>query len=198
MSQKPLLLIVAGANGAGKTTLVYRYKKLIGDIPFINPDDIAKEFDSKYDGRDNLLILKASKEALRRQQQMLRDKKSFGFETTFSGHRELKLMKKALFLGYDVRLVYIGLNSIIQNVKRVETRVQVGGHFVPSDIIARRYTKSMHNLLKGIKIASKTYIFDNSKKYHRQIGKLDKNGWIVLKNNQIPKWLKLYCSDIVE
>jgi len=56
----------------------------------------------------------------------------------------------------------------------------------------------MHNLLKGIKIASKTYIFDNSKKYHRQIGKLDKNGWIVLKNNQIPKWLKLYCSDILE
>jgi predicted ABC-type ATPase len=198
MNQKPLLLIVAGANGAGKTTLVNRYRKFIGNIPFINPDDIAKEFNSSYDGRDNILILKASKEALLRQQQMLRDRKSFGFETTFSGNRELKIMKKALLLGYDVRLVYIGLNSIIQNIKRVETRVQIGGHFVPSDIIARRYIKSMNNLVEGVKIASKTYIFDNSKKYHKQVGKLNKNGWIVLKKNQIPKWLRLYCSDIVE
>jgi len=61
---KPTLYVVAGANGSGKSTLINRHRKLIKDIKFVNPDDIAKKIDPNYDGKNNVLTLKASREAI--------------------------------------------------------------------------------------------------------------------------------------
>jgi len=119
-NKKPILLIVAGANGSGKTTLVNTHKKIMGNLPFVNPDDIAKEIDPNYDGKDGKLIMQASREAIKRQNNMLKNKQSFGLETTFSGNRELKIMQQAKEAGYDVRIAYVGLDNPIKNIKSLK------------------------------------------------------------------------------
>ncbi len=187
---KPILLIVAGANGSGKTTLINRHKKLLSNILFINPDDIAKQLDSSYDGKDNQLILKASRKAIILQNSMLQSKKSFGLETTLSGKRELKLIQKAKLSGYEVKLVYIGLNSYRHNILRVLSRVKKGGHYVTPSTIISRYKKSMLNLNNAIIYTDKTYIYDNSTQYHKQVGQIKENKWLILKAKDLPSWIK--------
>jgi len=91
------LFIHAGPNGSGKSTL---YRKLIGKyktlskLPFVNPDDIAKEIFGDFlpngSKESNQKMLRAGKEAIKRRKQFLHDGVSFGFETTFSGNSEKK------------------------------------------------------------------------------------------------------------
>lgn len=102
------LWIIAGPNGSGKTTLVAFYQNKLGrELLFINPDDIAKEIDPSYDGKDSALIQKAGKLTIKRQNKLLEQGISFGYETTFSGQRDLKVIQRAKKLGYNVKLVFL-------------------------------------------------------------------------------------------
>jgi len=188
---KPTLYVVAGANGSGKSTLINRHKNLIKDIPFVNPDDIAKKLDNTYDGKDDSLIYRAGREAITQQNNLIKKHKTFGIETTFSGNRELKIMNKAKEEGYQVKLVYVGLNNPIINIERVAERTQNGGHFVNSETIVRRYDKSMnHNLAKGMQIADKTYLVDNSKNKDYIVAKFQSEKVIGVTKKEIPSWIK--------
>lgn len=184
------LWIIAGPNGSGKTTLVNFYQtKLKRDLLFVNPDDIAKQIDPSYDGRDTSLIQKAGKLAIERQNALLTEGISFGYETTFSGQRDLKKIQAAQAEGYNVKLVFIGLNSYIDNIERVNDRVRDGGHYVlPADII-RRYDRSMNNLKKAIDMADSIYIFDNSSDRHRLFVRM-KNKKILRYSWKMPEWIK--------
>lgn len=187
---KPTLYVVAGANGSGKSTLINKHRNLIKDVKFVNPDDIAKEIDPSYDGKNNALTLKASREAITQQNTLLDNKKTFGIETTFSGNRELRVMKNAKELGYEVKLVYIGLSNPITNIERVGERTKNGGHFVETTTIVRRYDKSMNNLSKGIQIADKTYLVDNTKSKDFIVAKFQSEKVIDATNKEIPNWIK--------
>lgn len=189
--EKPTLYVVAGANGSGKSTIINRHKNLIKDIKFVNPDDIAASINSNYDGKDNALTLKAGREAIKQQDNLLKERKTFGIETTFSGKRELRIMKNAKDLGYQVKLVYVGLNSPSTNIKRVEERTKNGGHFVDAETIVHRYDKSMNtNLEKGIAIADKTYLIDNSKNKDYIVAKFQSEKVIGVTKKEIPSWIK--------
>jgi len=189
--KKPTLYVVAGANGSGKSTIINRHKNLIKDIKFINPDDIAASINPNYDGKDNALTLKAGKEAIKQQNYLLKERKTFGIETTFSGKRELRIMQQAKDLGYEVKLVYVGLNSPTANIKRVAERTKNGGHFVDAETIVRRYDKSMNaNLEKGMKIADKTYLVDNSKIKDYIVAKFQSDKVLSVTNKEIPSWVK--------
>jgi len=191
---KPTLYVVAGANGSGKSTLINKHRNLIKDVKFVNPDDIAKTMDSSYDGKNNALTLKASREAITQQNSLLKNNKTFGIETTFSGNRELKIMENAKKQGYQVKLIYIGLNSPKANIERVGERTQNGGHYVDPQTVVRRYHKSMNNLDKGIKIADKTYIVDNSKNKDYIVAKLKSEKVISVTNKEVPNWIKTKTS----
>ena len=187
---KPTLYVVAGANGSGKSTLINKHRNLIKGIEFVNPDDIAKEIDPSYDGKNNALTLKASREAIIRQNSLLDNKQTFGIETTFSGNRELRIMQNAKKLGYEIKLVYIGLNNPITNVKRVTERTKNGGHFVDTQTIMRRYDRSMNNLSIGIKIADKTYLVDNTESKDFIVAKVTNEKVISVTNKNVPKWIR--------
>ncbi len=187
---RPTLYIVAGANGSGKSTLTKRYKHFTKNIKFINPDDIAKSIDSNYDGKDNQIILKAGREAVREQNKLLQSKKTFGIETTFSGKRELRIIEVAKKLGFEVKLIYIGLDSPDFNIKRVNERVATGGHYVDSKTILNRYNKSLVNLKKAIKIVDKTYLIDNSRNKAYLITKFQFDKVLSIKSKKIPNWIR--------
>ena len=193
-----ILWVIAGANGSGKTSLVQKYKsKLTDKVQFVNPDDIAKKIDDSYDGKDMALIQRAGRETIKIQRELFKNGKSFGFETTFSGQRDLRIMQQAKDLGYNVKLAYIGLNSPINNIKRVNDRVVEGGHFVAPKDIVRRYDKSMANLLKGARLANSVYIFDNSKDNHYLVMKIRDNKIIRNIENK-PKWIPLDFMTFIE
>lgn len=185
-----VLWVVAGANGSGKTSLVLLYGSRFQDqITFINPDDIAKELDLNYDGRDASLIQKAGRETIVRQRKLIEEGESFGYETTFSSKRDLKIISHAQKLGYEIKLAFIGLKTSADNILRVEERVRKGGHYVSPKDITRRYERSISNLVKALDIADKIYIFDNSNTRQKLVCRI-KNKKIVRQSNDLPSWIK--------
>lgn len=46
-----------------------------------------------------------------------------------------------------MELIYLALPSVEMSLARVAERVAHGGHSVPADDIARRFPRSLHNLL---------------------------------------------------
>jgi len=186
---KPTLYVVAGANGSGKSTLINKYKHFTKNIKFINPDDIAQSIDSNYDGKDNQLILKASRETIKQQNALLQAKKTFGIETTLSGKRELRIMQEAKKLGYKVKLIYVGLDDPRFNIERVNERTKNGGHYVYPKTILNRYNKSLTNLESTIKIADKTYLIDNSQNRSYLIAKFQLGKVLSVTDKTIPNWI---------
>lgn len=126
--EQPQLWVVAGPNGSGKSSLVDRYTILLPKIIFINPDNIARELEPNNTVHHSPAIqLKAGKIAVQQQNEMLKNKQSFAFETTFSGNREIEVIKQAKELGYKINIAYICLENPLKNINRVEERANKGG-----------------------------------------------------------------------
>lgn len=138
MDIEKTLYIIAGANGSGKTTFALSYTEL-NNLHFINADEIAKSYDpndiSKYK-------VKAGKEFFRQLELNLNENKSFMIESTLSGRYLKDVIIKAEERGFKVVLIYIFLESEIENILRVKNRVLNGGHDVPEIDIKRRYARS--------------------------------------------------------
>src|SRR5262245_19903820 len=69
-----------------------------------------------------------------------------GVETVLSTPKYRRLVEKAKTLGFEIRLIYVLLDSPQRNVERVRLRVKKGGHAVPEDKILQRYTRSLEQL----------------------------------------------------
>ena len=138
MDIEKTLYIIAGANGSSKTTFALSYIEL-NNLHFINADEIAKSYDpndiSKYK-------VKAGKEFFRQLELNLNKNQSFMIESTLSGRYLKDVIIKAKEKGFKVVLIYIFLESEIENILRVKNRVLNGGHDVPEVDIKRRYTRS--------------------------------------------------------
>ena len=67
-------------------------------------------------------------------------------------------------MGYRVTLLFYWLDSIELAKRRVEIRVEEGGHDIPVEVIERRYLKGIQNLFNlYLSICDYTMVFDNSK-----------------------------------
>ncbi|MFB9841927.1 zeta toxin family protein [Mucilaginibacter ginsenosidivorans] len=154
----PSLVVIGGPNGSGKTTLTsYLIQKGTIKSDVINPDEIAyKEFG------DYGFHVKAARIALERRKQAVEKKVDFAFETTFSGNSEVNEIIAAKSAGYKTILYYVALESMLDNLTRVEERTTNLGHHVEREDIIRRHDKSRINLLKHITLFDKAYLFDNS------------------------------------
>jgi predicted ABC-type ATPase len=72
------------------------------------------------------------------------------------------LVRLAKSFGFEVRLLYVCLNSPELNVERVRLRVAKGGHAVPEKKIVERYERSFKQLPWFLRHADFAVIFDNS------------------------------------
>lgn len=190
---KPQLWFIAGPNGAGKSTLAERYSVEIR-LPLVNPDNIAKKI-SPLNPNAEGVGLRAGREAIKQQNQLLAESKSFAIESTMSGKRELELLRRAKELGYKVNLVYCGVDFPERSLSRVELRVDAGGHHVPPADVVRRYSRSMENLQEALRIVDRAFIFDNSKGRHKLAVTLEQ-GVVRFRTRHLPDWLKIACPDL--
>lgn len=85
-----------------------------------------------------------------------------GVETVLSTDKYRSLVTDAKRLGFEIRLIYVLLDTPERNVERVRLRVKKGGHDVPKAKIVERYDRSLAQLPWFLDHADRAWIFDNS------------------------------------
>ncbi len=186
---KKQIHIIAGANGAGKTTKAEFLlpKGFLDTNEFVNADNIARGI-SPYNFDSPLVRIQAGRQALIRIDNLIKEQKSFAFETTLSRLSEDKLVKKFIGLGYLVNLIFIYTNNPELNVARVKSRVKQGGHSIEEEVIKRRYFKGIKNLINlYLPLVNTVAVFDGSNiefNYKEdEVAKKSSSGLIVLKQD---------------
>jgi predicted ABC-type ATPase len=162
VSEKPVLLIVAGPNGSGKTTLTRQLRASGVDLGFyINPDVIAETLAGSYEDR----VAQAQRIADEQRQDCLARRVSFSFETVMSHPSKIDVLKQARAADYLVALYFVATESPELNIARVRQRVSLGGHDVPQDRIVARYQRTIALLPQAILQSDRALLFDNSFRY---------------------------------
>ncbi len=173
--------IIAGVNGVGKSSLT---GVLIGESSdlgiIVDTDKITSEL-----GGDKL---KGGKAAIERINSSLEKGINLTQETTLSGARTLKTIKKARELDYFIRLYYVGVSTAEESIKRIKNRVEKGGHDIPEADVLRRYQKRFEDLVAILPYCNEVKLYDNENGF---VEKAEyKNGEIIIKSGSIPKWLE--------
>ena len=160
-SDKLRLYVIAGCNGAGKTTASFtvlpemRHCREVG-----NADEIASGL-SPFNPEG--VAIQAGRLMVERMIHLLKDGDTFAFETTLSTRSYVKLIRQAQRRGYFVTLLFFALNSPEQAVKRVAKRVSLGGHFIPTDVVHRRFHSGLENLFSlYMPVVDYWVLYDNS------------------------------------
>ncbi|MFA6087174.1 zeta toxin family protein [Mucilaginibacter sp.] len=186
----PSVVVVGGPNGSGKTTLtshLIQRGRIKTDV--INPDSIALNEFGGYQ-----FHVKAARVALEKRHTAIEENSDLAFETTFSGNSEIRDIILARSMGYETVLYYVALQSILDNVIRVEERKTNMGHNVELEDLIRRYDKSKANLIKHINLFDRAYLFDNSgsKRSRVAIFNNGKLSWLNVKHDNHPFYKELF------
>ena len=155
---KPELTVVIGAHGAGKTTWTRKGQRILPK-PFYNADSIAEGLG---DANDRGLQRQAREIVDNAIDVDLAQRRSFGFESTYSGASRPAIVQRAKKLGYTTHAIFIGTEHHAINVSRVKRRVEEGGHDVAKSEIVRRWKAAWENLLKTWDCFDRITIMDNS------------------------------------
>ncbi|MGB7077506.1 MAG: hypothetical protein WBD53_09985 [Xanthobacteraceae bacterium] len=89
---------------------------------------------------------------------------SVGVETVLSTSKYRRLVRAAKRRGFEIRLIYVILETPDLNVERVRLRVRKGGHDVPVEKVRERWARSLRQLPWFLNQADWALIFDNSRK----------------------------------
>lgn len=154
------IIIIAGPNGAGKTTFAKEFLPKEASCPvFINADLIAAgispfspETAAVAAGRIMLDLIKTYVER----------GESFALETTLSGLGYARSIPKWQALGYRVELIFLQLPNPEFSIERVASRVKQGGHYIPDDVVRRRFSAGLKNFNERYKsLVDAWMLFDN-------------------------------------
>ncbi len=124
--------------------------------------------------------------------QLLKQKKSFTFETVMSHSSKLNELKIAKKKGYRNYLYFICTDDPEINVSRVANRKIKGGHNVSKKAILNRYPKTLENLFEAIKLSRRAYLFDNSSNTPYKLIAETYNNQLKIHTDQLPNWFYKY------
>ncbi len=180
--------IVAGPNGSGKSSL-YENSDIEAfgySVWIINPDLLAKRLHDV----EGLASEAANLEAVQRIELWLeasiRAHQTVGVETVLSTDKYRRLVTEAKSRRFEVRLIYVLLDTAARNIERVRLRVAKGGHAVPEDKIVERRFRSLAQLPWFLEAADLAWIFDNSGASLRRIGQ-KQDGIVTLDPAALPE-----------
>jgi predicted ABC-type ATPase len=144
--ERPCLIILAGPNGAGKSTAAPRLlRDLVQMDNFLNADTVARGLS---DWAPEFHALAAGKLVIREARDFLKNRASFGIETTLAAQAHARLLEQAHAAGYRTKLLFLWLANPSLSVSRVAGRVAEGGHDIPTSVILRRYECGLRNLFR--------------------------------------------------
>jgi predicted ABC-type ATPase len=99
------------------------------------------------------------------------------------------MMREAKQKGWQINLIYIGIDNVEVNIDRVAQRVAEGGHNVPIEDIRRRYKRSLENLPIALQLVDNASIYDNSTPDGHQNLLTIEDGRISQLVRELPQWL---------
>lgn len=192
MNKEKQLWLLAGGNGAGKSTF-YRTRLAPSGLSFVNADIIAKLL---YPQAPEAHSYRAAKLAEQLRLQLLRQGRSFCFETVFSHSSKIDFVAQAKTLGYEIVLVFIHLCDPALNQARIAQRVSEGGHNVPTDKVISRIPRTLKLIKKTLPLCDQVYILDNSRADNpfQQLAVI-RDGQIIFRHNAMPDWCRELLVD---
>ncbi|CAN5497769.1 zeta toxin family protein [soil metagenome] len=142
----PNVVVIAGPNGAGKSTLAPALlRDTLNISEFVNADTIAEGLSAFAPER---AAFEAGRVALRRQNELAKQREDFAFETTLASRSYVRRLLELKKMGYQVTLMFLWLESAELAIQRVNERVRAGGHDIPESTIRRRYDRGLSNLFR--------------------------------------------------
>lgn len=161
-AKAPCIYVLAGTNGAGKSSVGgAAFRRKGGD--YFNPDEATRRILASSRAV-NLEEANAAAwtEGRRLLERAIEERLDFAFETTLGGRTMSALMEKALSVGIEVRVWYVGLSSPELHIARVRARAARGGHDIPDEKIRERYDQSRWNLIRHLPKLTEARVYDNS------------------------------------
>ena len=92
----------------------------------------------------------------------IEDKLTYAFETTLGAGTIPRILAQAASGGAQVRVWYVGLDTVERHIARVRARVRRGGHDIPEADIRRRFETSRVNLIELMPLLAALRVYDNS------------------------------------
>jgi predicted ABC-type ATPase len=178
---KPKFWIVAGPNGSGKSS-IYTDTDIDdfgGSVWIINPDLLTARIQEIEHLKPRAANIAAVTRIYSWLEASIAAYQTIGVETVLSTEKYRALVLAAKAHGFEVRLIYILLNSPELSVERVELRVGKGGHHVPTTKIRQRRERSLRQLPWFLKNSDLAWIFDNSGARPAQIAEKTGNTIII-------------------
>ena len=178
--------VVGGVNGAGKSSLTGVLRTEINNLgKIIDVDKITAEMGGNP--------LDGGKKAIAVIEDCLKNGICFTQETTISGHKTLNTVKKAIELGYNIRLYYVAINTLTESIARIKNRVAKGGHNIGTDDVKRRFDKRFADLIKLLPFCNEATFYDNDNGFVT-IAKYQ-NGEINKVGNYTPCWYEDFIKE---
>ena len=190
----PTLYIIAGCNGAGKTTASFTVlPEMLNCKEFVNADSIAAGL-SPF--QPDKVAFEAGKLMLQRIEHLITTTTDFAIETTLSTKSYVQTIKKCKEKGYRVVLIYFWLESTELAITRIKERVKRGGHYLPDEVVKRRYKRGLHNLFSlFMPLCDYWFVFDNSEKKPILITEGTDITYNIIYNEVIWKTIKSYSDE---
>lgn len=99
---------------------------------------------------------------LTRLRELAGQRADFAFETTLASRSCAPWLRDLRVSGYDLHLFFLWLSSADLAIARVADRVQMGGHFVPDDVVRRRYSAGIRNFFSLYRPLATTWAVYNT------------------------------------
>ena len=174
-----LYTIIGGVNGCGKSSLTGALKAERSDLGLlIDVDKLAAQLGSPVEG---------GKAAVRKIDECLEKGISFTQETTLSGARTERTIRRAKERGYTIRLYYIGLDTMEESRGRIANRVAKGGHDIPREDVERRFQSRFADVLRVLPYCDEARFFDNDNGFV-EVAEY-RNGELIPRVSNPPRWL---------
>ena len=194
---RPILLVIAGCNGSGKSSFSGWLAE--GDFqPFDYDIHYLSHYRSLFDSdvRDIMAHNLAFSDLENGVQSAIENIANFCYETNFNS-TPLHWPERFIQHGYELRLIYLCMDSVAEAKKRVAIRVENGGHFVPSDEIEKRYHDGFGNLNKYYAYFDKVDLFDTSGYGHPPKHILSVENHVMVKRSFVRSYLKGLIPNIL-
>lgn len=172
--------IIGGVNGTGKSSLTGALKAERTDLGcIVDVDKLTAQLGGDY--------LAAGRAAVAKIDDCIERGICFTQETTLSGARTVRTIRRAKDAGYFVRLYYIGLDTAEESLRRIANRVAKGGHDIADEDVLRRFDRRFDALALVLPYCDEVTLFDNDNGFV-EVAEY-RNGELLPKGDYRPHWL---------
>ena len=164
--------IIVGINGVGKSSLLGVLKAVRTDL--------------------GVVIDEKEKAASERIETALKNGVNFSYETTLHGDFPKKLCRRAKDAGYAVRLYYVGLDPVEENLLRIKNRTKNGGLNTDHQEVRAQCARRLNDLIAAFPYCDNADFYDNYNGFVLVAQKV--NGRIEPVGDYHPQWITQLLS----